>query len=400
MDIVIIGAGASGLVASIFAKSKDNNVTVLERYEKSGKKILVTGNGRCNYWNDDFDNKHFYSNDSEFIKEVNTLENQKKVLAFFESIGINPTIKNGYYYPMSKEASSVRNTLINVSMLKGNSIYVEANVKEIKKENNKFIITFNENEKIIADKVIIATGSNSYYKDENLGYKLCQSLGHNIIKVMPSLVQLIGVGDYFKDWAGVRENVKVGVYVNNQLQKEELGEIMLTDYGVSGICIFNLSGIANRALNENKKVEVKINFLPEINNLKEFLEERSTHVDDEIERFLEGIMNHKLIHTIVNKNRLVARKWSNLSEEEKNILVNDISNFKLEISGSKGFIDSQVCTGGVDTKEINPKTFESKKCDGLYIVGEILDVDGDCGGYNLGFAWLSGMIAGESVKND
>ena len=94
MDIVIIGAGASGLVASIFAKSKDNNVTVLERYEKSGKKILVTGNGRCNYWNDDFDNKHFYSNDSEFIKEVNTLENQKKVLAFFESIGINPTIKN------------------------------------------------------------------------------------------------------------------------------------------------------------------------------------------------------------------------------------------------------------------------------------------------------------------
>ena len=217
---------------------------------------------------------------------------------------------------------------------------------------------------------------------------------------MPSLVQLIGVGDYFKDWAGVRENVKVGVYVNNQLQKEELGEIMLTDYGVSGICIFNLSGIANRALNENKKVEVKINFLPEINNLKEFLEERSTHVDDEIERFLEGIMNHKLIHTIVNKNRLVARKWSNLSEEEKNNLVNDISNFKLEISGSKGFIDSQVCTGGVDTKEINPKTFESKKCDGLYIVGEILDVDGDCGGYNLGFAWLSGMIAGESVKND
>lgn len=399
MDIVIIGAGASGLVASIFAKNKSNNVIVLERYEKSAKKILVTGNGRCNYWNLDFDNKHFYSSNKDFIKEVNTLENQNKVLAFFESIGINPTIKNGYYYPMSKEASSIRNTLINVSMLNGSSIYVEANVKEIKKENNKFIINYNEDESITADKVIIATGSNSYYKEENLGYKLCEGLGHHIIKVMPSLVQLVGEGIYFKDWAGVRGNVNVGIYVDDKLEKQEDGEIMLTNYGVSGICIFNLSGIANRALNDNKKVEIKINFLPEIDNLKEFLEERSTHVYDGLEGFLEGILNHNLIHTILNKNNLVARKWSNLNNEEKDLLVQELSNFKLKITGSKGFSESQVCTGGVDTKEINPKTFESNVCSGLYIVGEVLDVDADCGGYNLGFAWISGMVAGESVND-
>ncbi len=400
MDIVIIGAGASGLVASIFAKSKDNKVTILEKLDRSGKKILVTGNGRCNYWNQDFDNKHFYSNNNDFIKEVNTLDNQKKVLTFFESIGITPTIKNGYYYPMSKEASSIRNTLVNVSLVSGVNILVNIDVKEIKKENNKFIINYNENESITADKIIVATGSNSYYKEESIGYKICQSFGHNIIKVMPSLVQLIGNGNYFKDWSGVRSNSKVKVIVNNEVKKEEEGEIMLTDYGVSGICIFNLSGIANRALNENKKVEVSINFLPEIDNLKEFLEERSTHVYDGLEGFLEGLLNHKLIHTILNKNRLVARRWSSLSNEEKDLLVNELSNFNVEIIGSKGFNDSQVCTGGVDTKEINPKTFESNICSGLYIVGEVLDVDGDCGGYNLGFAWLSGMIAGESVKND
>ena len=400
MDIVVIGSGASGLVSSIFAKNSNNNVTVLERYEKSGKKILVTGNGRCNYWNEDFNNNHFYSNNLDFIKEVNTLDNQKEVLAFFKSIGIVPSIKNGYYYPMSKEASSIRNTLINVSMLKGTNILVEANVKNIKKENDKFIVEYNDDEKIIADKVILATGSNAYYKEENIGYKLCESFGHHIIKVMPSLVQLTGVGNYFNDWAGVRSNVKVGVYVDNTLEKVEEGEIMLTDYGVSGICVFNLSGIANRALNENKKVEVRINFLPEIENLKEFLEERSTYMYDELSGFLEGMMNHKLIHTILNKTRLVARHWKELTNEEKDLLVNELTNFKVEINGSKGFSDAQVCTGGVDTREIDPKTFESKLCKGLFIVGELLDVDGDCGGYNLGFAWLSGMIAGKSVNND
>ena len=271
MDIVIIGAGASGLVASIFAKKENNNVVILERYDKIAKKILVTCNGRCNYWNEDFDNNHFYSNNKDFLKEINTLENREKVLNFFKLIGIIPTIKNGYYYPMSKEASSIRNALINKAIEKGVNIITSADIKEIKKENNKFLISYN-NQNITCDKVIIATGSNSYYKEENIGYTLCKNLGHNISKVLPSLVQLEGNGYFFKDWAGVRNNSKVSIYIDNDLKKEESGELMLTDYGVSGICIFNLSGIANRALNDNKNVEIRINFLPEINNLKEFLE--------------------------------------------------------------------------------------------------------------------------------
>jgi len=398
MDIVVIGAGASGLVASIFAKNNTNTVTILERFDKSAKKILVTGNGRCNYWNEDFDNNHFHSSNQEFIKEVNTLENRNKVLAFFKSIGIVPSIKNGYYYPMSKEASSIRNALLNEAQKRKINIINNIDVKDIKKDNNKFIIYF-DNRFIACDKVIIATGSNSYYKEENLGYKLCKNLGHNIIDVLPSLVQLKGDGDYFKDWAGVRNNSRVSIYVNDELEKVEDGELMLTDYGVSGICIFNLSGIANRALNEGKKVNIKINFLPEINNIKEFLEERNKSLyDRNLNDFLEGLINTKLVSTILKKINLSNRYWNSLSLEEKELLINNLISFDVKITGSKSFQESQVCSGGIDTKEINPKTFESKICSGLYIVGEVLDVDGDCGGYNLGFAWISGINAGESVN--
>ena len=400
MDIVVVGAGASGLVAGIFAKNSTNRVTILERYDKSAKKILVTGNGRCNYWNEDFDNSHFNSSNDMFLEEVNTLENRNKVLAFFKSIGIIPTIKNGYYYPMSKEASSIRNALLSEAKKRKIDIYNNINVQDIRKDSNKFIVTF-DNGSITCDKVIIATGSNSYYKEENLGYRLCEKLGHNIIEVLPSLVQLIGNGNYYKDWAGVRSNSKVDIYVNNELKKEEYGEIMLTDYGVSGICIFNLSGIANKALKNNNRVNIKINFLPEINNIEKFLEDRNKYLEDRcLNNFLEGLINSKLINLILKKVNLNNKYWKDLNKEEKNLLIDNLSNFNVEIIGSKSFQESQVCSGGVDTKEINPKTFESKKCPGLYIVGELLDVDGDCGGYNLGFAWISGMIAGESVNYD
>lgn len=398
MDIVVIGAGASGLVAGIFAKDNSNNVTVLERYEKSAKKILVTGNGRCNYWNEDFDNNHFYSENKDFIKKVNTLENRNKVLAFFKSIGIVPTIKNGYYYPMSKEASSVRNALLFEAKKRNINIINNIDVKAIKKENNKFILYF-DNRSFTCDKVIIATGSNSYYKEENLGYRLCNSLGHNIIEVLPSLVQLIGKEDFFKEWAGVRNNSKVGIYIDNNLVKEESGEVMLTNYGISGICIFNLSGIAGRAIKDNKHVEIRINFLPEINNIKEFLEDRNNNLNDRIlNDFFEGLINNKLINIILKRLNLNNKYWNLLTEEEKELLIDNLVNFKLEITGTKSFSDSQVCSGGIDTKEINPSTFESKICSGLYIVGEVLDIYGDCGGYNLGFAWISGLVAGESVK--
>lgn len=400
MEIVVIGAGASGLTAAIEI-AKKNKVTIVERYDNCAKKILVTGNGRCNYWNEDFDSRHFNSNNKDFILKVNTLENQRSVLDFFESIGIVPFIKNGYYYPMSMQASSIRNALLLEARKRGVKIINNANVIEIKKVNDKFLL-MTTNGGILCDKVIVATGSNSYYKEENLGYTLCKSLGHNIIKVMPSLVQLVGNDNYFKDWAGVRSNVRVKISVDSNILKKEEGEVMLTDYGVSGICIFNLSSIANKALDLNKKVIVHINFFPQISNIYSFLEERNKIlINRNLEEFFEGILNSKLIKIILYKTNLDKNKrWEELNEIEKKSLCDNLTNFKVNIISSKSFDSSQVCLGGIDTSEVNPETMESKLCKNLYIIGEVLDVDGDCGGYNLGFAWLSGIIAGRSVNND
>lgn len=400
MKVVVIGAGASGLVSAI-ELAKNNDVTILEKLETSAKKILVTGNGRCNYWNEDFGNKHFYSTDTSFIEKVNTEENRKMVLNFFENIGIVPMIKNGYYYPMSMQASSLRSALLKEIENKNIKIINNSCVKNIKKENDKFYIQYN-NEEITSDVVVIATGSNSYYKEQNLGYNLCKNLGHNIIKVMPSLVQLIGKGNYFKEWAGARNVSKVNICIDKKIIKEEYGEVMFTDYGLSGICIFNLSGIANRALDKNNKVTININFLPTINNLYDFLEERGKKLNNrKLDEFLEGLLNYKLIKVILNRCMLDKNNnWNNLKDDDKRNLVNMLSNFEVEIISSKSFDSSQVCTGGVDTKEVNPLTMESRIVKNLYIVGEVLDVDGECGGYNLGFAFLSGMIAGRSVNND
>lgn len=401
MDVVVIGGGVSGLTCAIELSRRKFNVTILEKLSTSGKKILATGNGRCNYWNEDFSNKHFYCGDSSFIREVNTLENRNEVNKFFTSIGIVPSIKNGYYYPLSKEASSVRNALIHELLELGVKFINDANVNKITSVNDKFTVFFND-KKIECDKVVMATGSYAYYNDKTCGYDICKSFGHNINSVIPSLVQLVDSKSTFKECQGVRVNSKLSLYVDGELEKEEEGELMLTDYGISGICTFNISGYASRALNKNKKVNVVINFLPSINNLEEFLEKRNNEMGRrKIDEFLEGLMNYKLVYLLLKKTNINKdKRWSDFSLEEKNTLCKSIAEFNLSIVSTKSYNNAQVCSGGLDVREVNPKTFESKKKKGLYIVGEMLDVDGECGGYNLGFAFLSGLIAGRSVGND
>lgn len=397
MNVIVIGGGVSGLTSSIVIAKRGHSVTVLERYSKSLKKVLVTGNGKCNYWNDDFTSDHFYSNNKTFINDVITSNNIKMVEEFFDSLGLVPTIKNGYYYPLSGQASSVRNSLLYEAVRNSVKIINDANVTKVE-YNNKFIVHYN-NEIIEGDKLVIASGSNAYYEDKSLGYELAKSFGHTINKVMPSLVQLVDKNKEFKDCSGVRSNATLSIYVDNELIKQETGEVQLTEYGISGICTFNISGIANRALNQNKKVKVFINFLNTINNIDELINKRSKLIGDRpVDSFFEEIVNYKLINTILNKRNINKKiSWNSLDDKDKKIILNDLTNYELEIVDSKSFNSAQVCTGGVDTNEIDSNTMESKKQKGLYIVGELLDVDGECGGYNLGFAFLSGIISGRSV---
>lgn len=392
--VVVIGGGASGIIASIFA-STNNEVIVLERNSTPLKKLLLTGNGKCNYFNDNQDISNYNSSSCSELDKIINNTNIEKMLSFLENIGIESRIKNGYYYPYVNNSLCVKEALLKESELCGVKIINNYLVNDIRKENDKFII----NNEIDADIVILSTGSKAYPNtgSDGIGYELLNKFNLNIVKVLPSLVQLIGNDNIYKDISGIRSEVRVGLYEDNKFIKEETGEIQFTNYGVSGICIFNLSGLVNKGLDKNKKEEIYINFLPNYNDVSKFLEERSKLKNRNIIEMLESIINYKLLRVILKKSKIDYLKYyDELNDIEKNNLINNLTKFKINIIDSKGYENSQVCSGGLSMKEININTMESLKIKNLYITGELLDVDGLCGGYNLTFAFISGIIAGSS----
>ena len=404
MKVIVVGGGASGLVSAIFASMNGNEVVILERNSFCGKKILVTGNGKCNYWNCDQDLNHYHSSNPEILDKIITTEIKDKVLAFFDMLGIIPKIKNGYYYPYSNQATSIQTSLILQVQLLGAKIENNVYVKSIIKKQNQYIIQ-TDNGDFFADKVIIATGSKASPKtgSDGNGYDLITSLGHSIIKPLPALVQLIGEGNYFKEWTGIRQDVCVRLIEDGIFIKEEIGEISLTDYGLSGICVMQLSGIIAKGLEVGKSECVLINFVPWLtSNESEFIEWmdiRNTKVKNRnVRQLLDGILNYKLVNLIVKKSKIDENgRWQDLDINSKLLLAKNIVSFEQKIVSTHTFDKAQVCSGGVPLTEINSYTMESLKSKGLYIVGELLDVDGDCGGYNLGFAWISGILAGTSI---
>lgn len=401
MNIVIVGAGASGITAAIYASyNKNNNITLIERNNVLGKKILATGNGKCNYYNSDQNLNHYHSNNNDLIKEIINNKNLKQVEDFFNYLGIIPKIKNGYYYPFSNQATTIRNALVNELNKSNIKILDNEKVTSIKKENNKFIIK-TENKSLEADKVIISTGSYASPKtgSDGMGYNFLKEFNHTIIKPLPALVQLKANASFLKEWSGIRTDIKASLFINDEFIKSEEGEIQLTNYGISGICIFNLSRFVSRSLNENKQVKINLNFLPMINNIEETLSNLNKS-NKTIKNLLDGILNSKLVDIIIKISSINPnKKYTELSQKELTNLINNLTNLSLDITGTNSFDECQVTTGGIPLTEINLSTMESKKEKGLYITGELLDVDGDCGGYNLTFAWITGILAG-SDNND
>lgn len=403
--IVIIGGGAAGLISAIYSKNENTKVTILEKNPVCGKKILATGNGKCNYWNSDQSLTHYHSTNQELISEIITEENKSEIMSFFTTLGIYPKIKNGYYYPFSNQATTIRDALTREILRRNITIKTSFQVEKLEKQNNQFKI-YSENEIITADKVIIATGSKAAPKtgSDGVGYKLLRKLNHNYIEVLPALVQLKTSGSYLKKWAGIRTDVEVSLYEDNQFIKSETGEIQLTDYGISGICVFNLSSHASRGLSTNKKEQVRINFLPFIKdkakenlvNYFSFSPKRPLRIE------LEGLLNSKLVDVLLTEAKVNENiSYLDLKEHDQQTLASLLTNFTVDIIGTNSFEQAQVCSGGIPLTDINTKTMESKLVEGLHIVGELLDVDGDCGGYNLSFAWITGMLAGKgSATND
>lgn len=386
MKIAIIGAGPAGLAAAKII-SKKIQVVVFEKNSDAGKKLLLTGSGRCNIGNTNNDLSKYHSSNNEFIEKIINDKNLDKVNNFFKEIGLVLKDKNGYLYPYSEKSSSV------LSCLK-NSLDVDfrfnTNIENIERKNDKFIINHE-----IFDKVIITTGGLSYPKtgSSGEGFHLAKAFGHKVTNLNPSLMALETNSGLEKEWAGIRCEVNVSSYIDKAKVKEEHGELQFTSFGLSGICIFNLSRDIRLALNEGKKCEVKLNLCPWTAHLSNYMEENK---DKYLTNICDGFLDYKLTNIILKYLKIKDKKWCELKIDEKNKFIETLTNFKVKIIDTKGYLDAQVTSGGVSLEEINLETMESKLVKNLYFAGEVLDLDGDCGGYNLTISFITGLIAGDN----
>lgn len=397
-NIIVIGGGASGIVASIIAGRRKAKVTLLERNDRIGKKILVTGNGRCNYTNFDMRLDYFHGSNRNFIDDVLKLFDRDDTLDFFEKLGIVPKIEEGKIFPMSLQSSSVLDVLrYELERLKVNVI-TGAYVTEISKKK-EFEVKIKSGEVFHSDKVIIATGGMAMpvSGSDGNGYKLAKEFGHNIITPTPSLVQLKLESDKLKAINGVKFEGLANLYIDSKLIRQEKGEILFTDYGVSGPPILQLSREAVRGMNEKRKVGLELKlFNKGREEFKDYLSKRFSYMPYKtVEIGLIGLINKKLIIPILKEINLdKSRLVKELTNTDLDKLANILTSWRFKVIGDKGWGQAQSTAGGILTQDIDSNTLESKRISGLYFCGEILDVDGDCGGYNLQWAWTSGYVAG------
>lgn len=370
--IAIIGAGASGCMAAIVAAKNNCIVTLFESNDQIGKKILATGNGRCNISNNNLSANHYYSesdvNNSKLINILDefTFENTRD---FFKEIGLYFIIKESMAYPKSGQAQSVVNILKNELERNHISIRLSERIKKISvTDTGRFGLKTSKGIEEF-DRAIIATGgiSSAISGSDGDGYYLAKQIGHTVVDTCPALVQLKCDGNFWEQISGVRCDACVSL-----ADCTEYGELQITDYGISGFPVFQLSLKACRRLQNNEFLEGYIDFLPDIceDELKEILSKHN----------LEGLLNPKLAEILFKK--------YNLNKD-----INVIKKFRITVNGHNGYKNAQVTSGGVSLTEVDAH-LQSLKYKGLYFTGEVLDITGKCGGYNLQWAWSSGYVAG------
>ena len=395
-NTIIIGAGASGLVSAIVLARQKKRVTLLEQNNKIGKKILVSGNGRCNITNKNITLSRFYSSNASFVQEVLKGYGFKEVKHFFHSIGLELTEeKEGKMFPMSLQAYSVVELLEYEAKRLGVQICCNSKVIAIEKKNETFVLQTSQGEQK-ASHLILASGSSAYPQlgGSNAGYAFATKMGHSLIARYPSLVQLCSDETWVKECAGVKIVAEVTLYANKEQIVQKRGDILFTNYGISGLAILDLSREVSIRLASFEYCELHLDIMPHFTKEKLtafFLNCVNKNSFKPLSLWLQGVINKKLAHIIIKHAKTKALLEKDLNTKEVKKLVHTLKNLKLSISDTKGFKNAEVATGGVDTTEVNPYTMESKIVKNLYFIGEILDVDGDRGGFNFHFAWVCGL---------
>ncbi len=400
LKVIVIGGGASGMLSACVAAQNGANVTILERNNRVGKKILATGNGRCNYTNTTANVTDY--NNQEFVSYGLSVFTPSRTMDFFKELGIEPKVeKEGKAYPLSEQASSIIDVFLYELNRLNVNIVTEAKVISVIRRKSSFTVYLEDGTSFDGDKVILATGGKAMPKSgsDGSGYQLAEDLKHNITKVFPALVKLKLDSPYLKHLQGIKMPTRVSLVHKGETLQTEEGDVLFGNYGISGPTILQLSRQAMNLYNKGEKVYIKLQLVQQLNK-KEVAERFSNSKEKAVDFSLVGLINKRYISAIIKEAKI----------EKQNTLVKDLSTKQLEklidllfdwrflVTGSKSFNDAQVTAGGVSTKEINEQTMESKIVKGLFITGELQDIDGRCGGYNLQWAWSSGYLAGVNAS--
>jgi predicted Rossmann fold flavoprotein len=406
LKIAIIGAGAAGIIAAITAKrlNKNLNIDLFDANKGIGKKILASGNGRCNISNSKVTSKNYLGENPDFTSFALKEFDFKAFEKFCKSIGLLLDIKpSGKVYPLSNEAKSVTN-LLELALKELNvNIYLESMITDIEKVDDKFNIKTQENEYKAYDKVLISNGLGAapQLNANESGLDFASKFGHSFNPTYPSLVGLKTDNTYNGKLQGVKKECNVSLFVNGNLEQEIFGDVLFTSYGVSGFAILDISQLAVLNLSSYQDVKIAINFFPKINR---------NDLSDQIQALFKTIPSQKAVDIITGmvSNKIapvlldickinIDTKAADVNAKQIKALAYQLNQWKLKIIDTQGFGHAEASGGGVRTAEVDNKTYESKLVKNLYFAGEVLDIVGNRGGFNLQFAWASGYLVGKSL---
>ena len=396
MVIGIIGAGASGMAAAIAAAANpENQIILFERQARVGRKLQATGNGRCNLTNKNAALSNYHGEQAVFAAPALTAFDPQKTVAWFRCLGLyTVTEPSGKVYPYSDQANSVVDVLRFALVKENIRLMTGFEVIKVRKDDNGFAVA-SKDETIRCDKLIVACGGLAGTKlgGSLAGYKLLQSLGHKSTRLRPSLVQLKSSWNGCNALKGVRANCRVEILHDGRVFSSSEGELQFTEYGLSGPVIFEVSRDACSAAGE---WTCRMDFLP--NESKDTLVaelKRRKTADLPVDELLTGILHNRLGRVLTQAAGVTGKNTAQLGECDILAVCDAVHGFEIAITEPMGMDNAQVTAGGIQTRDFDPETMESRLVSGLYACGEVLDIDGDCGGYNLQWAWSSGVLAGQ-----
>ncbi len=407
MKIAIIGAGAAGIMAAITAKRLNKNleIDIFDANKSIGKKILASGNGRCNISNTLITSKNYIGENPSFVDFALKEFDFKAFEKFCKTIGLLLDIKeSGKVYPLSNEAKSVTNLLDLALKDLGLNTFCEEFIEDVLKVEEKFVVKTKEKEFKNYDKVVISLGLGAapQLNATEKGLHIASNFGHTFNPTYPSLVGLQTQNNYGGKLQGVKKECSVSLYVNGSFEQEIYGDVLFTSYGVSGFAILDISQRAVLALSSFFEVELRINFFPKVNpndlanQIQMLFKNQGNHRAIDI---LTGLVSNKIAPVLLEICKIDKDiKSPDVNTKQIKAIAHQLNSWKLKVIDSQGFGHAEASGGGVRTAEIDNKTYESKLCKNLYFAGEVLDIVGNRGGFNLHFAWASGYLVGKSIS--